>query len=635
MRKEKNNPTTKVCVILLCAVMILCCVSGCGANMFQEIEEYTRVLHHCTEYEQQEQKSISLAYGACKEVHLPRGYEGRYYKYPYWEESGKASHVVMFEGNGDLPIAFEWIGDSTLGTYLHEIAALENINHIELTDSTGKARLFVAKERYEGDALDDAKEVTWQEFIRADVEIAKKGMPELLLKETGYEFLLEVRTQEGKGYAKIVVDTFEKTVTQMIYVENKTIYDAQRVESLLGSLQISDGKITQREHRVNVEVGEAIAFFAGEYFEGNPYELSQYEWEDAGRRWSQTGSFISKIRYGEKTFDLQVEVVDTMPPSFEIPELSGIVLEGQTIALDEYVKVKKIKDVSKPVMISYAGLEENIIVSKEICDENGFITIPVVVEDSVGNQSKGQTKLLFVERSEETTWIERIGWDTRVYWELVFAEYSQDESLSVEEACARVEQEWGLTQVRNGVILADAYKNSIFYGNASYENMEHFYDGFGYLSEELLNRFVEEGWTVHVIGDEIKNTVTGGISAGDTVYDEKMIRYSTASMQEVGTLPHEFGHFIDMKLAWPSQQPEFVAMYQTRILHRGIHVTEGYDIYATKDVDGIYDGYSYSDVREFFADSVACYLIEPQKLQDTYPEIYAYLDACVAQIESE
>lgn len=587
------------------------------------------------EYELQEQKAVSMLYGTCKVVSFPSGYMGSYYKYPYWEEPGTSYHVVEIQNDNELPIAFEWIGDSTLGTYLNEIPQLQESNYAELTDSTGAAKLFVAKERYEDDTLDSAKDVLWKDVLKADVEITEKNISEILLTEKGYEFVQKVKSQDSKGYAKIVVDSVQKTVTQLVYTERKDIYNESRVESLIASLQVSDGIILQKKQDIRVEVGDLLSFFPDEYFDGNPYELSQYDWEHAGNRWSETGDFSSTVRYGEEVFFLQVEVVDTTPPSFELAELSGIVLEGQTIQLDEYVKIKKIKDASKPVIISYPDLGECVTVSDDICDENGLITIAVMLEDKEGNQTNGQTKLLYVERNEETAWIEHIGWNPGVYWELVFAEYMEDETLSLEEAMERAEQEWELREARRGVRLADLYKASILYQNTSHDNMEYFYEGYSYLSKELLNRFVEEGWTVHVIGDEIKNTVTGGISAGDTVYDEKMIRYSTASTQEVATVPHEFGHFVDVTLAWPSQQPEFLAMYQTRMLHRGIHVTEGYDIYATKDVDGIYDGYSYSDVREFFADSVACYLIEPQKLQDTYPEIYAYLDACVARIESE
>ena len=131
MRREKNNRTVKVCVVLSCIMAIIYCALGCGTNRLQEIEGYSRVLHNCTECEQQEQKSISLDYGACKEVQFPSGYEGYYYKYPDWEEPGKASHVVMFQRDAQLPMAFEWISDSTLGTYVHEITALEGVNYID------------------------------------------------------------------------------------------------------------------------------------------------------------------------------------------------------------------------------------------------------------------------------------------------------------------------------------------------------------------------------------------------------------------------------------------------------------------------------------------------------------------------
>lgn len=641
VKREKNNQVNikhRISVILIMVQVILVVLSGCGGNAWNglgEVEVYSRTLQNCTQYELQEQKTISLAYDTCKEVHFPSGYVGSYFKYPYWEEPGKAYHVVTFQGNKDLPIAFEWIGDSTLGTYIHEIEELQGSNYIELTDSTGKAKLFAAKETYEDGALDASNQVAWKDYIRTDVKVVEKSKAETTSHAKGYQIVQEVRENAGQGYAVIFVDTIQKTITQLVYTESKDIFDSQRVEALVGSLQLSDGIVTQTKHDVSVEVGNVITFFPDEYFEGNPYELSQYIWEQEGEVWTQTGSFMTTIGYGEEIFSLQVNVVDTTPPSFELDELSGIVVEGQTIELDEFVKVKKVKDASKPVTISYAGFEDSVTVGEEHCNENGVIPITVYIEDAAGNVAEGQTKLLFVERNEETAWVEQIGWDVGTYWELVFAEYMLDESLTIEAAALRAEQEWGLDTAKEGVKLADSQVISISYQKEHTDNMEAFYTGLSYIPEELLQRFAKEGWTLQVMGDEITNAITGGISAGDTWYDEKLIRYSTASIQETVTIPHEFGHFVDVTLGWVSNQQEFLAMYQTRLANRGLHVTEYYDAYTTKDADGIYDGYSYSDVREFYADSFACYLMEPEKLQNTYPEIYAYLDACVALIDGE
>lgn len=615
------------------------------AILFEEVLNtnllYERTAKSCDAEITQNQKVIAREYGEYSVVHFPEEYAGTDYYFPYVEDIANGYHVTKFQGSAEAPIEFEWIGSIELGREIHEIAELNNDNYIELTDSSDMTRLFAMSQTYEKNVLDSPEGIVWNLCIDADVVIAWDEEYEVVEQENGYQILFHVESNTRKGYAKIFIDANADTITHFVYTEALEQYDDERAREFIDNLQLSDGVITQKKDKISVEAGERMDFVPAEYFDANPWELSQCEVDLGHKVWHTFGDYSCVISLFDQTYPLQVEVRDTTPPEVKVADISGFALEGTLLKPNLYeYGLMQIKDLSRPFKVYYKEITEELTVTEELCDEEGNINITVCVEDAAGNMTEKQTKLIYLENNIENTWMEKVGVDVDLYWKKVSKEYvsfgltrGEDylEDLTPEEVIEMAEKFWFAEEAKaeEGVIIAESGIIDIRYENEGTDKMQEFYEGLGYVPENVLQVYERRGWYVKIIDDEIGNQITGGNSAGDTWYDYKRIRYTTASYQDEETIPHEFGHFVDYILGWKSGTAEFKALYKKTKNNRNIKKTEEYDKWHTYDVNGIYRGYSYADEKEFFADSFAEYLTNSTKFHIHYPEIYDYIEKCI------
>ncbi|MEE1256214.1 MAG: hypothetical protein UHN47_06850 [Lachnospiraceae bacterium] len=599
---------------------------------------YARTAKSCDAELPQNQKVVAREYGEYSVVHFPEEYAGTDYCFPYVEDIANAYHVTKFQGNVGVPIEFEWIGSIELGREIHEIAELNNDNYIELADSSDMARLFAMSQTYENNEFDSPAEIVWNRCIDTDVLVVRDGLCEISEQDEGYHVLLDVESNTRKGYASVFVDTSADMMTHFVYTEALEQYDDERARTFIDNLQLSDGVITQKKDKICVEAGDRMDFVPAEYFDANPWELTQCSVDLGHKVWHTFGDYSCVISLFNQTYSLQVEVRDTTPPEVKVADISGFVLEGTLLKpnLYEYGLIK-IKDLSKPYKVYYKEIAEEITVTEELCDAEGNISITVCVEDAAGNVTEKHTKLKYMEDNLENTWMKKIGFDVDLFWQnasqeyvrynMIDSEYTRD--ITFEEAIEWTEEFLLLEKAKEGIMLAESVNLDVRYESEDTDNMEAFFEGLSYVPENVLQEYERRGWYLKVIDDEMDNQITGGNSAGDTWYDYKRIRYTTASYQNGETIPHEFGHFVDYILGRKSETAEFKALYKETKKNRNIKKTEKYDKWDTYDVNGIYRGYSYANEHEFFADSFAQYLTNSTKFHIHYPEIYDYIEKCI------
>ena len=600
---------------------------------------YKRTAKSCDAELPQYQNVVAREYGEYSVVHFPGEYTGTDYCFPYVEDIANAYHVTKFEGAAGAPIEFEWIGSIELGREFHEIAELKHANYIELTDSSDMARLFAMSQSYKNDVLDTPEDIVWNLCIDADVVVVRDGLCEISELEEGYHVLLDVESNTRKGYASVFVDTSADTMTHFVYTEALEQYDDERARTFIDNLQLSDGVITQKKDKICVEAGDRMDFVPAEYFDANPWELSQCSVDLGHKVWHTFGDYSCVISLFDQTYPLQVEVRDTTPPEVLLPDLSGVVLEGERLVLSK--GSMDIQEISKPVKIYIKDISDDCVVTEELCDEEGYINFTVCVEDTSGNITEKNTKFLFVENNEQNTWMQKIGIEPGRYWEDISFFLGDAELMemmygdpptyaSLEELVEWKNELRGWNIAQKGVTIAESEIIDVRYENEGTDKMEAFYKGLAYVPENVLQEYERRGWYVKVIDDEMDNRITGGESAGRTSTGEKVIRYTTAAYQNEETIPHEFGHFVDYILGWKSESASFQKLYNER--KNSSEVAKKKEAWDDYDKDYIYRGYSFADECEFFAESFAIYLIIPEKLQKTYPEIYDYIKECIAAL---
>lgn len=599
---------------------------------------YARTVKNCDAELPQNQKVVAREYGDYSVIYFPEKYAGTDYYFPYVEDVANGYHVTKFQGNTGAPIEFEWIGSIELGREIHEIAELENANYIELTDSSDMARLFAMSQTYEDNVLDSPEDIVWNLCIDTDVVVVRDGLCEISEQEKGYHVLLDVESDTRKGYASVFVDTAADTMIHFVYTEALEQYDDERARTFIDNLQLSDGVITQINDKICVEAGDRMDFVPAEYFDANPWELSQCTVDLGHKVWHTFGDYSCVISLFDQTYPLQVEVRDTTPPEVHLPELSGVVLEGERLVFNE--AAMETKDVSKPIEIYIKDISDDFIVTEELCDEDGYINFTVCVEDAAGNITEKNTKYLFVENNDENTWMQKIGMEPGWYWENISFSLGNDELMemmygdppdyvSLEELVEWENEFWGWNIAQKGVMIAESGIIDIRYENEGTDKMEEFYKGLAYVPENVLREYEQRGWYLKVIDDEMDNWITGGNSAGSTSYDYKRIKYTTASNQTEATIPHEFGHFVDYILGMKSESVEFKELYKERKKNRRIKKIGKYDEWDSYDEDGIYRGYAFANECEFFAESFEVCLTHPECMQKIYPEIYDYIMECI------
>lgn len=622
MRKKRD--AIKSVIILGVLTLTL---SGCAQTDRVEINQfmrtgfgasipYMRTLMDCAVETPEEQKKISDEYGEYCVAQFPDSFTGMHYIYPFKEDETNAYHVIKFEGTGGNPLDFEWIGNKEFGKKLFQIQDFPISNYLELTNVDDSGRLFAMSENYEQNRLDSYENVKWNRIIQADVKVDKEGLFEITEAENGYHVLCNVSSLQRKGYASIYVDRGKDTVTQFVYTEDAKDYDDNRAKEFIDNLQISDGIITQKETTVILESGETMSLIPGDFLDGNPYELSQCEYSGEEKRYNGIGNLEKKIPYLDTTYTVTIKVQDTKPPVLVERKFYDYVLEGQPLALKKYLQMVSANatDASGEVSVYYKeNLEQNeVLATKDLCDEEGIIGLTVCMEDVAGNTAETIIKVRFIENNIENTWMEKVGRDVLDFWGLVFEDFG-DSDLSLEEQRENIERFLNLENARIGVEIAESGMIRIQYDIEDYSKMASFYTGLSYVPESVLREFSRQGWYVQVV--DYKLDAKGQV-AGDAAYAYRRIRYTTAVNQSEATMPHEFGHFVDHNNSDISSNPKFRSFYKER--EAGRRRTGAQQM----DADGIYRDYSFTNEVEFFAESFEMCLVDPYKMHSKYPEIY-------------
>lgn len=86
------------------------------------------------------------------------------------------------------------------------------------------------------------------------------------------------------------------------------------------------------------------------------------------------------------------------------------------------------------------------------------------------------------------------------------------------------------------------------------------------LPEGVLDDFQEQGWkivlTTHDINAEHSGIDFGNELAGLTSHTERTVYLQADPVQLARSALHEMGHYMDSRLGWPSQSPEFKEAYE-------------------------------------------------------------------------
>ncbi len=129
---------------------------------------------------------------------------------------------------------------------------------------------------------------------------------------------------------------------------------------------------------------------------------------------------------------------------------------------------------------------------------------------------------------------------------------------------------------------------------------------------KYISAFKSSGWHFYISAKDVDDTYAGGKYGsllGLTVLADKIIYldYRTAAYTAV---IHEFGHFIDCYLGWPSMSDEFTAIYKAE---SGTFCS----VFS-------YSNGAYSQ-KELFAEAVDMWYTEKSKLSANCPQIYEFL----------
>lgn len=148
--------------------------------------------------------------------------------------------------------------------------------------------------------------------------------------------------------------------------------------------------------------------------------------------------------------------------------------------------------------------------------------------------------------------------------------------------------------------------------------------------KSLINQFKKQNWKI-VINDKIPPALSASVNTvinakeenrnyyslnGLTVPRAKIIYINNKNTKRdiLNTFMHEFGHFIDYQLGYPSVSFEFEELYE-----------------INKYCD-IYDEHQSENSTEFFAASYLYYHTKPETLKGRAPSVYEFIDDTINNI---
>lgn len=138
----------------------------------------------------------------------------------------------------------------------------------------------------------------------------------------------------------------------------------------------------------------------------------------------------------------------------------------------------------------------------------------------------------------------------------------------------------------------------------------------GYLPENVLNTFIADGWHITVTSaqDLTALTESTGIDVADreitglTDANTKTIWLDANTSSIIGSLLHEFGHYVDYSLGWPSKSDAFAALYDSE--------STAYSSYSS---------YAAGNATEMFADLYSDLLLNSKPKLRTAPKCASYV----------
>ncbi len=130
----------------------------------------------------------------------------------------------------------------------------------------------------------------------------------------------------------------------------------------------------------------------------------------------------------------------------------------------------------------------------------------------------------------------------------------------------------------------------------------------------VLADFAEQGWTLRYTAQKDLSAYMPGDSTGHvtgvTLFAEKTVYVLASSREIVEATGHEFGHYVDWRLGWPSQEEGFARAWEAER-----------EAYA--DVAGEYQA---KDQKEFFASVYNDILLKRDARRACAPQAFALVE---------
>lgn len=137
-----------------------------------------------------------------------------------------------------------------------------------------------------------------------------------------------------------------------------------------------------------------------------------------------------------------------------------------------------------------------------------------------------------------------------------------------------------------------------------------------YLPKSTLDAFIADGW--HITATSAQDLTLLAESIGVDIADREIIGLTDVTTKTIwldantssiiGSLLHEFGHYVDYNLGWPSKSDAFVTLYDSE-----------HTAYSS------YSSYAASDATEMFANLYSDLLLNSKPGLYVAPECAAYV----------
>lgn len=403
--------------------------------------------------------------------------------------------------------------------------------------------------------------------------------------------------------------------------------------------------IEQKVVKTAVELGARVKFSAKDYLAGSNYILAKCKVDDSKVDTKTLGNYKLKISCGKKEYIVDVEVLDTTPPKIDIYDTCIPIVIGRNLKTDTLIEnCCAVNDFSLPIEVTFLNGSNTMEVTENMINEKGNVEVVLMATDSLGNTSQQKIEFtgIVLKESDIPAWCNGMQeeWKNAILFD-VNDKVMSGENATVDEAMAELAEMWGYEKSEKGEKLASMISIGTIGNNCiNYENA--LYNGIGYMPENVLYKFSSEGWKFYVTDEDleekygIKSPIEGDKIIGCTTCDEKRIEVNIGEQTPIDNIEtnklvvvHEFGHFVDYICGGSSKKKEMLNLYKEVSEKNG--KVENINLVQNEDRQ-IYRAYSFTSKEEFFADSFAYCILEPEIMQTQFPEVYEYIIKCIESI---